>query len=251
VPSGSGTRLGETRLLRKSDAGWIYTSYVWSADESSAVQNNDGVENLHGTGHTVPARTQCKECHSGRSDYVLGWDALMLGPGASGVTRDSLVARGLATWSGKAEGAPNPLLVAVPGDAVEQKALGYLHANCGVSCHNDSAPALARETGFFTRLDAEALASVQQTPVFATGLNRPPSPNAPILTLPVPPSGPFVDLRPLDPARSLLLARMKLRQSEAQMPRVATNRVDDAGVAAVDAWIRAMTPERGYPAQTP
>jgi len=240
------SRLLETRLLEKSAAGWIYTTYVWSTDETTAVQQNDGVPNLDGTGHTVPSRVECKACHSGRPDYVLGWDALMLGEGASGVTASTLLADERLTWAGKAEGSDSPLGLSVPGDDVERAALGYLHANCGVSCHNETAPALARETGLFTRLDADALGDAPSTPVVVTGVGRTPSPNATIADLVVPAAGPFVDLMPLDAERSLLLARMKVRESEAQMPRVATNRVDDAGVDVVERWILSMTLERGY-----
>lgn len=241
----------ETRLLHKSEAGWIYTAYVWTEDGANAVQNNDGVPNLYESGHTVPSRTQCKECHAGRPDYVLGWDAFLLGAGATGMTSSTLLERELIDWEGRASGAPNPLDVAIPGDEVERAALGYLHANCGASCHNDTAPALGRESGLFLHLDAGATESVQQSPAFATGNGRTPSPNAPILGLPVPSEGPFVDLRPLDPERSLILARMKVRGVDAQMPRLATNRVDEQGVAVVEAWINHMTPERGYPAPAP
>jgi hypothetical protein len=46
----------------------------------------------------------------------------------------------------------------------------------------------------------------------------------------------------------LILARMQVRGSEAQMPRLATNAIDIDGVARVKAWIEHMTAERGYPA---
>jgi len=246
LPSG---KLAETRLLRKVEAGWIYTSYVWSEDQTTAVQNNDGVPNLYSSGHTVPSRTECKNCHAGRPDYVLGWDAFLLGPGATGVTREGLVEQGLVDWTGRAEGAPNPLAVTVPGDDVERAALGYLHANCGASCHNETAPALGRETGLFLNLDAKRLASVLATPAFETANGRTPSPNAPISSLQAPAKGPFVDLAPLDTERSLILARMKVRGTEAQMPRTATNVVDGDGVARVTAWIEHMTAEHGYTAQ--
>ena len=245
LPSG---KLAETRLLRKVEAGWIYTSYVWSEDQTTAVQNNDGVPNLYSSGHTVPSRTECKNCHAGRPDYVLGWDAFLLGPGATGVTRETLAEQGVVDWTGRADGAANPLTVTLPGDDVERAALGYLHANCGASCHNETAPALGRETGLFLHLDAKSTESVLNTPAFKSANGRTPSPNATISTLPVPSTGAFVDLAPLDTERSLILARMKVRGTEAQMPRVATNVVDDDGVLRVKAWIEHMTAEHGYPA---
>jgi hypothetical protein len=119
-----------------------------------------------------------------------------------------------------------------------------------VSCHNETTDALALETGYFTRLDVETLiGSVQETNTFATGLERLPSPNAPLSELPpAPEGGTYVDLRPLDPERSLVLVRMKRRNEEAAMPRLGTNVVDEDGVAAVQAWIESMTEDRGYPA---
>jgi hypothetical protein len=248
VPDAGGFRVGETRLMRRVDGGWMYTTYVWSKDGSTAVQQNEGVADLFASGHTVPARQQCKECHEGRRDYILGWDGILLGEGAKGITRQSLLNENKLTWKGKESGQPSPLSLAVPGDAVERAALGYLHSNCGVSCHNDSTAALARETGFFTRLDADTLDSVFHTDAFRTGLNRQPNPNAPLKDLALPPDGgEYIDLRPLDVVHSLTLVRMKLRNVEAAMPRIGTNRVDTQGVALVQAWIESMTQERGYP----
>lgn len=241
-------QLAETRLLERVQIGWLYTSYVWDEAGTNALQENEGVIDWNGTGHSVPSRNQCKECHAGRKDFVLGWDGILLGAGAKGITRDTLLAQGLITWTDRDTGAPNPLTQVIPGDAVEQAALGYLHTNCGVSCHNDTSAALALETGFFTRLDADTLTSVQTTDTFATGVNRTPNPNAPISGLPPDPeSGPYVDIRPLDLDRSLTSVRMKLRDVESAMPRLGTNKVDSQGVAIIEAWIASMTTERGYP----
>lgn len=248
VLDGDRLRLGETRLMQRVELGWLYTSYVWSEDGQQAVQENAGVLDLHGTGHSVPSREDCKTCHSGRSDFILGWDALMLGDGASGITHQTLEQADWVTWEGKSEGVPSPLDLRIPGDLIEQAALGYLHSNCGISCHNDNVSAEAYDTGLFLQLDSDALASVQQTPTFATALLRPHSPNATISDLPALPDGrDYVALRPLDTEGSLLLARMKIRGSEAAMPRLGTNVVDEVGVGLVQAWIEQMTPERGYP----
>ncbi len=58
------------------------------------MQNDIGVTDLYGTGHTVPNRDEVQECHVGRVDYVLGWDALMLGSGAKGISAETLVELG-------------------------------------------------------------------------------------------------------------------------------------------------------------
>jgi len=229
-------RLGETRLLRKTAQGWLYTSYVWSDDGKRAVQVNDGVADLFGSGHTVPKRDQCRECHSGRPDFVLGWDAVMLGLGASPAL-DELASEGLLS------GALNsPTL---PFDDVERAALTYLHANCGVSCHNSTDEAPGRSSGLYLRIELSALASAQTTAAVTSGMNREPDSNVAL-----PPGGPYYDLRPLDPARSLIVARMS-RRDEFAMPRIGSNFVDERGVSLIRAWIEHMTPERGYPAPAP
>lgn len=241
VKDASGTeRLAETRLLKKTPDGWLYTSYVWNAAQTEAIQMNNavGVPSLDDTGHTVPTRDQCVECHGGRQDFILGWDALMLGPGAEGITRDKLVELGLA------DAAP---ALAIPGNAVEVAALGYLHANCGISCHNESIDAKARESGLYLRLEAGELDSVQDTDAFRSGMNKVPSTNAKIAGLP-PISGRWLAIRPGDPIRSLLVARQQQRGVEGQMPRIGTNVIDQAGVDVTTAWIESMTVAGGYPA---
>ncbi|KYF54083.1 hypothetical protein BE04_21400, partial [Sorangium cellulosum] len=192
-------RMAETRLLRKMAAGWVYTSYVWSEDERQAIQmqNDFGVPDLYGTGHMVPTRDQCKECHVGRADFVLGWDALMLGPGAEGVTRESLVALGVIEDA-------SPLALTIPGDEVERQALGYLHANCGVSCHNDLPESAAHDTGLYLRLEAGELGSVAATDAVQTGMNKRPAENAKYEGLKNPDPANWYDIRPGDPSRSLL-----------------------------------------------
>ncbi|WP_437681440.1 hypothetical protein [Sorangium sp. So ce131] len=239
-------RLAETRLLRKTPDGWVYTSYVWSEDERQAIQmqNDFGVPDLYATGHTVPNRDQCKECHSGRADFVLGWDALMLGSGAEGITREKLVELGLVEDGSQ-------LALTIPGNDVERQALGYLHANCGVSCHNELPDAPARDTGLYLRLEANELGSVMMTDAARTGLNKRPAENAKYEGLTNPDPANWYDIRPGDPARSLLVARQQLRGFEGQMPRIATKVADDAGVQAVVRWIQGMTQDAGYPAPAP
>jgi glucose/arabinose dehydrogenase len=242
VPDGQGgTRLGETRLLRKVSAGWLYTSYVWNEDGTTAIQENNGVADLFGLGHTVPTRMQCQECHKGRQDFILGWDLIMLGEGATGLTRDSLVNMGLLTTTA----GPIPS-AEIPGNDVEVAALGYMHANCGVSCHNPNVRADGGRSGMRLRLNVGQLGSVQATDAFTTAINHIPDVNrSPIPANPA--SGPFLDIRPLDTERSLALARMKIR-GEGQMPRIGTNHVDETGMTIVATWISSMTPANGYPA---
>lgn len=239
-PEGS-QKLGETRLMLRATAGWLYTSYVWSEDGEAATQVNEGVPDLFGTGHTVPSREQCKTCHLGRDEFILGWDFIMLGPGATGVTAQSLADEGRLSGL-----EPAWLTLALPGDEVEQAALTYLHANCGVSCHNTTPDATGNPSGLYLRLEVDALGDVLSTGA-AGGINHLPGPNAMFSDLPNQPELPYYDFRPLDPERSLVLARMQFRGSETAMPPLGTHVADPAGVAMVQAWIESMTEERGYP----
>ena len=241
-PAGS-QKLGETRFLLKSAAGWLYTVYVWSSDGMTATQHNEGVEDLFATGHTVPSREQCKTCHIGRQNFILGWDFIMLGTGATGVT-----ARGLAQ-DGQLSGLDPKLLdLQVPGDAVEKAALAYLHANCGVSCHNTTIDATGNPSGLYLRLEVAKMDSPHSTSA-VDGINQNPAPNAKLGALPSDRS--YFDIRPRDLDRSLVYLRMNHRGSDTAMPPLGTHQVHEQGVSAVKAWIESMTTERGYPAPAP
>ncbi|WP_437681437.1 hypothetical protein [Sorangium sp. So ce131] len=173
----------------------------------------------------------------------------MLGPGAEGITREKLVELGLVEDGLVEDG--SQLALTIPGNDVERQALGYLHANCGVSCHNELPDAPARDTGLYLRLEANELGSVMMTDAARTGLNKRPAENAKYEGLTNPDPANWYDIRPGDPARSLLVARQQLRGFEGQMPRIATKVADDAGVQAVVRWIQGMTQDAGYPAPAP
>jgi hypothetical protein len=240
-PEGSQT-LGETRYMVKVPAGWLYTAYVWSRDGTSANQQNDGVDDLFGTGHSVPSREQCKSCHIGRQNFILGWDFIMLGEGATGVTARTLAQEGSLNGL-------DPLLLdlKIPGDTVERGALAYLHANCGVSCHNTALDAVGNPSGLNLRLEVAAMGSPHATGA-ADGINQRPAPNAELVGLP---ARTYYDIRPGDPDRSLVFVRMDFRGSETAMPPIGTHVIHQQGVDVVRAWIASMTEARGYPAPAP
>jgi len=110
---------------------------------------------VNGTTYEIPSLDNCRVCHMGRLDFVLGFEAISLSsPQATGLTIANLAARGWLT-------APPAAPLTIPGDANASAALGWLHANCGNACHNPSNYALAGSTGFFMRLSASQLGSVQ------------------------------------------------------------------------------------------
>lgn len=246
LDTGNGLRPIETRLLWKRASGWLRTTYVWSEDGREASEVRTGVPNVPGTGgYTIPATSLCVQCHSGRVDDLLGFEAISLAaPEATGLTYAELQRLDLLMSSNGRHTLPASSLQ-VPGTPVERTALGVLHANCGVSCHNP----IGGGGRFEARLEVGAsggLGTVLASPAVQTMVNqhstyRPPNASA---------GTTYYRLHPLDVTRSTALERMGKR-GEGQMPPIATGKVDPAGVAAVTAWVNAMTVGNGYPPPAP
>jgi uncharacterized membrane protein len=188
----------ETRTLRKvgpDREDWAAQAYVWLPDGSDAVATPGGLTNALGTAHDVPAAGECLACHGGRKSFVLGYSAVQLGA------------------------------VALPGSDTDQRALGYLHANCG-HCHNQDRPAAAssrcydpeNELDFWLR--TERLSSVTDTPTYRSGRGAAFEPGA--------------------PNSSRMLELMEGRGFLRQMPPLGTEAVDDHGLRAVRTWIAGL-----------
>ncbi|KYF66344.1 hypothetical protein [Sorangium cellulosum] len=252
LPVAGAPRRIETRLLWKTaEDRWTRATYAWSEDGARALQVKAGVPHVPGTdGYAIPAQVDCIRCHAGKTDNPVGFEAIQLAaPEASGLTYAELVQRGLLSTA--AGGAlPGPGALDVPGSATERRALGLLHANCGVSCHHP----LGVATHFEMRLNIDAsgrVGDVRGARVYQTAINQPSKLRPPG----APPEARYYRIRPLDPDRSTLLRAMARRDAPGappeQMPPLATRRVDEAGVAAVRAWIEAMTPAAGYPPAAP
>jgi hypothetical protein len=155
----------------------------------------------------------CKQCHEGRVDRVLGFSALQLAHARGGVMLDGLIAEGRLS-------APPAATIALPGDATEQAALAYLHANCG-HCHNPSRRRAEREISVYFWQEAGALASVRDTVSFRS----------------------LVTDKPLGLWVDAVVARMRNRGGVQQMPPLASELVDAAGVTAVDGWMARLRGE--------
>jgi hypothetical protein len=227
----TGTRI-ETRLLwKQAPKTWYRTTYAWTADGvSDATELTDGQLDAGGTGYEIPNQEECDECHNGRKDGVLGFEAVSLStPGASGITMQTLLSQGLLT-------APPGAPITIPGDAVQSAALAYLHANCGTACHNRG-NGEAAQTSFSMRLDVGTLGSVQTTDTYTTGWNQPTQ------NFNIPDAGTTDRLSACNTSSSCVYFRASRRSLVdgvpygVQMPPVDTHRVDDAGLAAIAAWI--------------
>jgi hypothetical protein len=218
----------ETRMLEKSaDGEWLMLAFAWNSEGTDAIAVPRGEQNVLGTGHDIPSRVMCGECHENMPDRLLGIGAVQLAHSLGGMTLDALVAEG------RLSNAPSTS-IELPGDTVAQEALGYLHANCG-NCHN-------RRSGDFPmvhlelHLEVDSLASVEDTTSYRSTVNVP--------FEGVPPSPDIAEVRitPGDPEGSAVYQRMNVRGPLEQMPPLATEETDAAGLAAVASFITALDP---------
>ena len=213
----------ETRLLWKAkEDGWVMASYVWSEDGTKATRGEGESLTIGGAPYHVPAVIECNDCHKGRKDILLGFEAISLAqPAASGVT--------LAVLAQEKRLAPPPARTSLTVDP----GLGVLHVNCGVSCHNATPGANGKDSTLrlrigFDEASSKPLASWQ---MMATLVGVP-------ATLPGWSGG--LRLAPGAPDQSVLIATMKARGT-GQMPP-STQELDFAGITAVEGFVRAFSP---------
>ena len=220
----------ETRLILRvkstgdSNVDYWQGAFVWNDDESDATLALDGARNVRGTPHDVPTQTQCGTCHSGEPGHILGFSALQLSHGGSGLTLEKLIAGASLT-------APPPpqTRYAPAGDARTRSALGYLHANCG-HCHNPNGNAWA-DVDMVLRVPLETT-PVEQTDIYKSTVGVP--------LFRYRQDGLTERVVPGYPDRSALFLRLDRRGTHAQMPPVATELVDQVGSDSVRAWISGL-----------
>jgi mono/diheme cytochrome c family protein len=172
----------------------------------------------HDQVHDVPGRWDCRSCHGGRAEGVLGFSALQLSrdrdplaphaepPRPGDVDLEELIERGrIVNFPPSLQ---RPRIVAATDR--ERAVLGYFHGNCG-GCHQADG-ALSALT---LRLD-HSIADDRPNTTFLT-------------------AGVVV---PGDPAASALLRRMSSRDQAMQMPPLGTRVADTQALALIDAWIR-------------
>ncbi|MEM1414353.1 MAG: hypothetical protein AAGH15_05615 [Myxococcota bacterium] len=209
----------ETRLLWKAGPtieDCVFVSYLYRADGTDADPVPEGQADARGTAHDVPGTMDCSRCHLGGADFVLGLGSQQL----DRATFDAWTAEGVLP-----AGTP---FAEPPGDAREQRVLGYLHGNCG-HCHNDVHPLGSR---FGLRLALPVgVTSVAEAPALTTSIDQPAAHSGL--------AGTDLIVVPGAPEASQLYVRMGLRDSTA-MPPVGTELVDDDALDDVEAWIRAL-----------
>jgi hypothetical protein len=213
----------ETRFFWKQKADrWVQAAYVWSDDGNHANRGEGKQLTVDGQPYSVPKNVDCDACHRGRKDKLLGFEALSLAqPEASGVT--------LAVLAGEKRINPVPPKTTL---SLPQRGIGVLHVNCGVTCHNNNPNATARGTGLYMRLAYDDVVNkpVEQWDTIKTAVG---------VASKTPAYDGETRVTPSDPDSSLIVKVMSTR-GQGQMPPLATNVVDDVGLASVEAWIRSL-----------
>lgn len=232
----------ETRFMWKVAASkWVKAVYRWSDDERDAVRLDEGARISIGTEHAgdasyeIPAAARCDSCHAGKDDRVLGFEAVGLGlAGAVGVTLQSLVTESLLTRP------PPAASLALPDDKTGQAraALGWMHANCGLSCHTGKT---ALAGGMTLRLGYDELHREDGSPPMVERLAAVRTTVGVTATLPV-----VTGLMRIAPGHASesaipkLAGRRDAQNPFGQMPPGLSHVVDEAGVAALRSWIDAL-----------
>lgn len=220
-----GTRV-ETRFLHKKEEGgeWYAIAYAWNEAQTETNAAALGAENVLGTEHDIPGFNTCKTCHEKQPDYVLGFSAIQLSHDDGGVTLQTLIDEDSLSD-------PPEAPFVLPGEGTPaQDALGYLHANCG-GCHHEQSMVF-ETTPMVLRLAVDSLASVEETPTFVSTIG---------ITPLVPVDGASALIEAGMPEASDVHTRMATL-TPPRMPPVASELVDEEGLALVDAWITSLAP---------
>lgn len=243
----------ETRLYEKGlDGTWRHAAFRWNDDESDAVRKDDGEKIPRGgpdvPPYEIPTATQCNDCHQGRTDKLLGFEAVNLGlPGAEGLTLAALSAEGLVS------NAPSSTTVAFPEDGTGNAAaaLGWMHVSCG-PCHNRSSSADGEKSRIYLLThasdllvpDGGAASTVDSLDAYTTTVGR-----ATSVEIPDGGGATFLVIKAGDPSASLVsyLSGRRVGASgspteKEQMPPIVTRLVDTKGHALLDGWIGALPP---------
>lgn len=224
----------ETRMWHKAGTNfWVNAAYAWNDDETAADRTAGGdIILADGSSYHIPTQDECEKCHRGRTERILGFDQVLLGlPGAEGVTLRDLIDEARLTQAPAAD----QLEIGDDGSGLAPSALGWLHANCGVTCHNANSRAIGYPTGLRLRLDPDQLdgRAVIDFESYATTVGEP------VTTASWRGRTRIV---PGHPEQSFLYQLITSRGEGMQMPPFASSRVDAVNAALVGDWIRHMTP---------
>ena len=224
-----GDKLVETRLFSHSELGWQGFSYEWQDDQADATLLTDAKEKtIDGIQWQYPSPAQCLICHTEVANFSLGLEAKQLNAAihypATNITAnqlDTLTHIRLFTSPLSTAQKTEKLFSLTDATATpSQRARSYLHSNCA-GCHSPQGPTP-------TNLDLRYATSLAATHACDS--------------LPLAGDLGIANARliaPGEPERSVLLARMKVRDGN-QMPPLASHLVDEAAVQVISDWIASL-----------
>jgi hypothetical protein len=232
-------KLVETRLFWKRETQWDVGTYVWNDTTSSAFLNTAPKGILLPSGYEIPTVKDCDKCHHGGSDHLLGVEAVALAlPGAQGATLSYLAA------NGHLSSPPPATTISFPEDSTGKagKAMGYLHANCGMACH--STRGLGDETQLVLRLRAGEFwpigsSGAQPVDPTTTDLWHATDNQAPTTASIAQKFPGALRITPGAHEKSLVWLVAHLRGNY-QMPPLVSHRIDDVGTQAIADWIDSL-----------
>jgi len=225
-----GNQLVETRLfMRHPDGVWAGYTYQWNQAQTEANRvSGGGTANVGGQTWIFPSEAQCLQCHTQAAGSALGLETAQQNRDhtypQTGRTANQITTLNAVNVLSPPVAA-NPPAYADPsntGQSLTARARSYLHTNCA-NCHRAGGP-----TG--VNLDLRHDIALSQTGACDVAPSRGDLgiANARIIA-------------PGDDTRSVLLARMNLRNDANMMPPIASNLVDTAGVQLIGSWIDSLT----------
>jgi uncharacterized repeat protein (TIGR03806 family) len=241
-PENSLKRL-ETRLMFHKNGTWHGFSYEWNEEETDAVllttSRRRPLTITRADGSTLeyewyyPSRNDCRQCHVPDVAEVLGISSGLLnsdfGYPASGVEANQLATLDHIGFFDAALPAPVAELPRIPDakdpadGTLEERARAYFVSNCAF-CHRPDGPAPVNiDLRWETLLENTNTVGVRPQSI-DLGYHDP-----------------YI-INPGRPFQSVLLGRMSDRGSFAQMPPIATSRVDEVGRDLIRDWIQSLPP---------
>ncbi|MFT5299365.1 MAG: putative repeat protein (TIGR03806 family) [Mariniblastus sp.] len=230
IPNGRNNwaRTIETRLIKRTDAGWESATYVWNRQLTEAelliggkqfeYRNSQGVQSWH-----APSSSECAACHVDAAGYVLGLNTAQLNRESNGSNQITQWAKqGLLKIPADLDLSQAPQFCS-PFDQdadLETRARVYLDVNCAM-CHQPNGPGNANiDLQFATDLKSTKTIDIQPAQGHF-GID-----DARIVA-----SG--------DPERSMLLHRIETKNA-GRMPNIGSNIVHEEAADLLRAWIKSL-----------
>ncbi|MGJ8633667.1 MAG: PQQ-dependent sugar dehydrogenase [Luteolibacter sp.] len=228
----------ETRFIVKTEDDFYGVSYKWNEAETEATLVDTAGENVDltitegGTTHTqtwrIPSRGECRACHTNDNGVVLGFNTPQLNlEGTLGTASGNFLELLADGYLSSTDPLPTDASILpkhyTPDDTsanLEERARSYLAVNCAY-CHYDGSDVVPDSWS------GEASLTIEETNLLH-GIS----------------TGGFglVDethrmVIPGDTAKSIILSRAAESNGYSRMPPLATNVIDEEGVALLIDWI--------------